>query len=222
WLEELVLALQSQSTRGTRARRVRGAVALAVCASASSEHRRCRFAKQFPLRARDEGPSEKSDRQRQLWRRAGCHWRKPVQERRFRIVSEFVHLRDAMHTPYGAQGRAILALVKFPLKIASVVLLERDSGMATLLRAPVDDAVFAHVEVPSAGAAVRLVRLARREVLLEAVVVGEVEHGFPEACHPLQHRLLHPVKRTQSSAPVVDKADGRGKPQLARPLCNRQ
>src|SRR5262245_42597904 len=184
------MAPQRQRTPDTRGRRVRRALVSSVCASASSEHRPCRFAKQFPLWARDEGPPENPDRQRQLWHRARHRRRKPVQEGRFGIVSEFIHLGDAMYTPDGAKGRAILALVIFPLKIVSVVLLERDSGMATLLRAPVDEAVFAHVEVPSAGAAVPLVWLAQREVLLEAVVVGEVEHGIPEACHLLQDCLL--------------------------------
>ena len=59
----------------------------------------------------------------------------------------------------------------FPFEIGGPVLREPDAGRAALLRAPVDQAVFADVEVARAGAAVPLIRPAGDQILLEHVIV---------------------------------------------------
>src|SRR5687768_2483179 len=113
-----------------------------------------------------------------------------------------------MYATHGTQGRASLVGVVFTTQIVRAVSLERDARMATLLRAPVHQAILADIQVAGAGAAMPVVRLALREVLLEAVVVREIEQRRAEADDLLQDRPLPVVERQQAAALIVDDSGG--------------
>ena len=59
--------------------------------------------------------------------------------------------------------------VVLPIEIFHRVLFERNSGVASLLRAPMDQTVFANVEVTRTGAAAPVVRLAFGNAVLKPI-----------------------------------------------------
>ncbi len=67
----------------------------------------------------------------------------------------------------GAHGRAPLLGQEFALDVVDGVRRERRAGRAALLRAVVDEALFADIQVARAGAAAPLVRLPVHELRLE-------------------------------------------------------
>ena len=62
---------------------------------------------------------------------------------------------------------------------STVYRLERDRRVSALLRAVVNQAVLADVEIAASGAALPLVRLAQGQVLVEEIVVSEREEARP-------------------------------------------
>src|SRR5579864_9756136 len=80
---------------------------------------------------------------------------------------------DLVHAGNRALGRTGFFGEEFSAKIVAGVLFQRDSGVAALLRAVVDQAVLANIKVARTGAAPPLVGLALRDVVLEGVDAGE-------------------------------------------------
>src|SRR5689334_21822539 len=73
-----------------------------------------------------------------------------------------------------ARRRAPFLGVVLAIEVFHRVLIERNSGIATLLRAPMDQTVFANVEVTRAGATTPIVRFALRDAVLKPVQPGVV------------------------------------------------
>src|SRR5947199_2555553 len=96
--------------------------------------------------------------------------------------------------------RAVLAL-----EIFHRVLFERDAGRAALLRAPVDKAVFADVEVTRSGAAAPFVRLAFGDLVLKPVEARVV--AVAEFLDLLKNLFLSFAERLQCSVVVMYHAD---------------
>ena len=65
--------------------------------------------------------------------------------------------------------RARLGRVELPAKIIQRVVHQRNARIAALLRAPVDEAVFADIEIARSGTAAPLVRFAARNIMLELI-----------------------------------------------------
>src|SRR5690348_1004498 len=83
-----------------------------------------------------------------------------------------VHGRDPVHAADRAEGGAGLRRVELAADVLDGVLLERNRRVAPLLRAVVNEAELADVEIPGAGAAAPVVRLAVRQVVLEGADAG--------------------------------------------------
>src|SRR4026207_1829488 len=126
-----------------------------------------------------------------------------------------------MDTAYGAVRRAALYLPILALEICHTVLLQRNARIPALLRAPVDQSVFTHIQIPGARAAVPFVRPAVRQVLLKPVVGGEIERRSAQLDQTIQNAALGVVERAKFTASVVDDACGRRKPQRAGTSGNR-
>src|SRR5262245_34964067 len=125
--------------------------------AAAAHDGRDRSPEQVAARVGYECPPQDSDRNRKA-RRQRVTWRgKPGSERAFGIVAQLVDLCDAMHAPYGAEGRTVLVPVVLRPQVVFAVLFERNARVPALLRAPVHKTVLAHIQVPRAGAAVPLV-----------------------------------------------------------------
>src|SRR3954466_8169835 len=78
-----------------------------------------------------------------------------------------VHRGDAVDAADGAVRRAPLRRDELAADVVGRVGLERHARCAALLRAVVDEALFADVEIPRARAAPPFVRLAVHELRLE-------------------------------------------------------
>ena len=78
-----------------------------------------------------------------------------------------------MHAGNGAARRAAFFCAKFALALLGRVFGQRNAGISALLRAVVDQAVLANVEIAGAGAASPIVFAARGDVVLEAVHASE-------------------------------------------------
>src|SRR6187397_1444113 len=115
-----------------------------------------------------------------------------------------------MDTAYGAVRRAALYLPILALEICHTVLLQRNARIPALLRAPVDQSVFTHIQIPAA-----------RQVLLKPVVGGEIERRSAQLDQTIQNAALGVVERAKFTASVVDDACGRRKPQRAGASGNR-
>src|SRR6185503_20029845 len=143
-------------------------------------HARRGLPKQSASGTRDKRPLQDLDGQRETMRLPADRRREPLRQRPLRVLAQFVHLRDAMDTPNRTHRRAALDAVIFGTEIVEAVLRERDAWMTALLRAPMDETVFADIEVPRTGAALPVIGLALCKVLLKPVVVREVEQRLAE------------------------------------------
>src|SRR5678815_351413 len=76
-----------------------------------------------------------------------------------RVVAKLVHLGDAVHAADRTHRRAVLYTVILTLEIRRAIGLQRKAGTAALLRTPVDQPVFAHVQIAAARAAVPVLSL---------------------------------------------------------------
>src|SRR5215470_1648808 len=88
------------------------------------------------------------------------------------------------------------------LDVCECVFLQRNSRKAALLRAVVDQAIFADIEVARTGAAMPVVRSTLRQILLEpikaAITVFAV--GFDFAINT----FLAAIQRLHRAVPVMD------------------
>ena len=66
-------------------------------------------------------------------------------------------------------GRARFFGVELPAKIIHGVVHQRNAGIAALLRAPVNEAVFANIEIARSGSAAPLIGLTTSDVVLELI-----------------------------------------------------
>lgn len=76
-----------------------------------------------------------------------------------RISAQLVYLRHAVDTAHGAQRRTAFDTVILGLQMVGGVLLQRNTRMTRMLRAPVHETVLADVEVSRTGAALPVVGL---------------------------------------------------------------
>src|SRR6266852_4657099 len=86
---------------------------------------------------------------------------------------------------------------------------ERHSGIATLLRTVVNQAVFADVEIARPGAATPLVWQALRYVVLESIDAGKA--ALLPRLHLIVDAAFFVIQRLHLAAAVVNDADGRTK-----------
>ena len=108
------------------------------------EHTRRRVTEETAIWIIDERPHQHADAQRtdsSIVRSA----RKPLRKHRLRIHAQLIELGDAMHTADGAVRSAALHSAVLPLQILDAVSLQRNTWIATLLRTPVHQSVFAHI-----------------------------------------------------------------------------
>jgi hypothetical protein len=79
-----------------------------------------------------------------------------------------------VHALNGAGWGAPFLGFVFPLEVFHRVILERDAGIAALLRTPVDLAFLADVQIARARAATPFVRFAFSDAVLEPIQTGVV------------------------------------------------
>ena len=105
--------------------------------------------------------------------------------------------RDLMHAGDSAVRRAAFFGKKFAADVVASVICQRNTGIAALLRAVVDKAVLADVEIARAGAAPPVVRLGLRNIVLEGVDAGEAAllHRFHFVVYGALLRLTAAVDR---------------------------
>src|SRR5262245_34066958 len=114
-----------------------------------------------------------------------------------------------MDAANGAHRCATLDLVILPPEIVGDILREGNAGVSALLRTPVHEPVFTDVQITAAGAAVPVIRVRVREILLKAVVVGEIEWRLAGGDNLFEDRPLPVVERFQLAAVIVDDPDRR-------------
>jgi len=83
--------------------------------------------------------------------------------------SPAIDIRHLMHARDGAMWGATFFREELAPDVGNGILLQRDGGIAALLRTVVHQPVLANVEVPRSRAAAPLVRLAVGDVVLEPV-----------------------------------------------------
>src|SRR5262249_48377192 len=100
----------------------------------------------------------------------------------------------------------------FPLDVGESILLERDAGIAALLGAVMDEAVFANVQIAGTGAASPIVRFAAGEIFLEpiqpAVAVLAIGPDFAIDA------FLAAVQWFHRARAVVNDAEGTGETEI--------
>src|SRR6202034_2723486 len=94
------------------------------------------------------------------------------------------------------------------------------TGIATLLRAVVHQAVLANVEIPRSGAAAPVVGQALRNVVLEGVDAGEA--ALLPRLHLVVDAALFVIQRLYLTAAVVNDSDGRAETQFHGALSDRE
>ena len=92
------------------------------------------------------------------------------------------------------------------------VLGERDARIAALLRAVMDEAILANVEIARAGAAAPMVFAARGDIVLKRIDARK--RAFAEAHDFLENFALVRCKRLKLAVAVVNDANRRGKSQF--------
>ena len=94
----------------------------------------------------------------------------------------------------------------FATDVGDGILLEGDSGIAALLRAVVDESVFANIEVARASAAAPLVGPSLRDVVLEGIDAREA--ALLHAFHLVVNGAFFVLERLNLALAVVNDADG--------------
>ncbi len=136
-------------------------------------------------------------------------------------TSPEVHRRHAMDAADRAVRRAGLFRAELAPDIGDGVGLERHARIPALLRAVVDQALFADVEISRARAASPLVRLPVGEVVLEAPNPGiEILDDLPGAAdgrgHVVVDLAFRAAKRLEAAGAVVNDADRGREAEIAR------
>src|SRR5262245_23532552 len=101
----------------------------------------------------------------------------------------------------------------FGTQLLETVAIQRNPRTATLLRAPMDQSILADIEIPGAGGAMPVVRFAVRQILLKAVVVGEIEDRLSGGHDALEHSPLTTIQGCKLSAAIMNNPDRRREPQ---------
>src|SRR5581483_9307444 len=119
-------------------------------------------------------------------------------------LAQVVEHGDLLHAGDGAAGSARLARIELAAQVLTGVVQERNARVAALLGAVMNEAVFADVQVASAGAASPVVGPAAGDVFLEAVEagVGALAHAHDideQALLPLAERLKLAAVRVQDT-----------------------
>src|SRR6185369_15157600 len=109
---------------------------------------------------------------------------------------------NLLNAPDRAMWRAGFLCGVFTLDICEGVLLERDAGIAALLRAIVHKTVFANVEIAGAGAASPIVRYSARQVFLEPVEAAVA--GFSVRLDFAIDLFFAAIQRFQRAVAVVN------------------
>ena len=111
-----------------------------------------------------------------------------------------------MHAGNGATRGAAFFGAEFALALLGRVFGERNAGISALLRAIMDQAVLADVEVARAGAAAPIVFAARGDVVLEAIDASE---GALAERHDLfENFALALAERAELAVAIVQNAHG--------------
>ena len=179
---------------------------------------RC-LAKHMAVRVVDERPPEETDCRREA--RPAPVWTEPLPERQLRVAPQLVDLRYSVHAADRAQWRAPFLPMKFAPQVVLTVAFEGDARTAALLRTPVNETVFADVEVTATSRAMPVVRLPVRQVLLKPVVVRVVERRVAERDDLLEDASLRIIQRPQPAASVMNNADRGRESQGACPSGDR-
>src|SRR5439155_7193126 len=161
------------------------------------------------------------------------HWGLPFRSARLQLDEGFRRLEcraglgpapevdhgDLLHAGDRAARGAGLVGKELVLEVGWCVLVERDGGVAPLLRTVVDQPVFADVEVAAAGAAAPVVGFAERYIPLEIVEprVGGLAHS-----HDLEKDLLLALaQRLELPRTVVQDSDRARQAQRQGPARDR-
>ena len=128
--------------------------------------------------------------------------------------------RYLVHAGDGAIGSAGFFRQIFATNVFGRVFLQRNGGIAALLRAIVHQAILANVEIARPGAAAPLIGAALRNIVLEAVDPGETAllHRLHLAVDP----ALLLIQRLQLPRAIVNDADGRAETQAQGTLSDDQ
>jgi hypothetical protein len=107
-----------------------------------------------------------------------------------------------MHARHGAVRRAGFFADILTAQVFSTILFQRNRRIAALLRAIVNQAVFANVQITGTGAAAPLVGTSLRNVVLKSVDAGEA--ALLERLHLVIDTLLFFPERLQLAGAVVN------------------
>src|ERR1044072_2155506 len=94
--------------------------------------------------------------------------------RRLLRVAPVIENADLMQALQGRRRRDAFFSLTHSIEIVHSVLVERNAGIAALLRAPVDQTYLADVEITRAGATTPVVRLTFSNAVLKPVQTGVV------------------------------------------------
>src|SRR6516225_676972 len=128
--------------------------------------------------------------------------------------------RNLVYARHRAVRRTRLLGDTLTADVSHRVLLQGHRGIAPLLRAVVNQPVFADVEIARAGSATPLVRSPLRDVVLERVDAGEA--ALFKRLHLVIHRALFGVQGLQLPAAVVNDPDRRAEAELHGAPADRQ
>src|SRR5262245_53883535 len=106
------------------------------------------------------------------------------------------------------------------LQVFAGVFFERDAREAALLRAIMDEAVFADVEVTRARAAAPVVRPGVSQVVLKLIQPSELLLTAPPQL--FVHLFLDSAERFQLTVPVMNHAERRAEAEFDRAFGHRQ
>jgi len=114
-----------------------------------------------------------------------------------------------------AEWRTALRPRRFAPDIVQSVLIERNAGPATLLRAVMHEPVLADIQEPAAGAAVPVIGQSSPDVLLKMIEMRERKQTGFEAPETIIHIPLLRRERLKLAAMIVQNTDGAGEAEFA-------
>jgi hypothetical protein len=129
--------------------------------------------------------------------------RKQLQNRFARVLPQIVENRSLLDAIDRAEGGTTLHGFILSRKVRERILIQRDCGIATLLRAPVDKALLADIQVPASGVAVPVVRHPAPEVVLEPVIAEKGEYRFAQLGNLVEDKAFVVAKWPDLSGSVV-------------------
>ena len=124
------------------------------------------------------------------------------------MLAELIQHGGLVNTGDSAERRAALRCRRFAQYVLARVLLERNAWTSALLRAVVDEAIFADVKEPSACAAVPFVRESSDNIALEGIEVGEREEPSTKTQDAFIDGLLLRLHRAELTRAIMQNAHG--------------